>query len=248
MACVEENFLHAENLIGAAMKDAPDVIVLPETWNTGFFPRENLAELADCDGQQVKGRIGSLAKKYRVNIVAGSVANNRGGKVYNTAYVFDREGKCIADYDKTHLFSPMGEDTCFQKGNHLCRFALDGVNCGLIICYDLRFPEASRALAMQGMDILFVVSQWPGVRIGHLKALCAARAIENQCYVINCNACGKAGETVYGGNSGIYEPLGLALIQAGETEASITADCELDALPAMRKAIPVFTDRRQDLY
>jgi len=247
-ACVEENFLHAEKLIGAAMKDAPDVIVLPETWNTGFFPRENLVNLCDTDGQQTALRIGALARKYRVNIVAGSVSNLREGKVYNTACVFDREGRCIAQYDKTHLFSPMGEDKAYEKGTQLCRFALDGVSCGLIICYDLRFPELSRALALQGMDILFVVSQWPGVRISQLTALCAARAIESQCFLVNCNAVGTAGDTVYGGNSAIYHPLGHKLAQAGDAEAILTTACPLEELQGLRSAIPVFHDRREDLY
>ena len=248
MGCVEENFLHAENLIEAAIQDAPDVLVLPETFNTGFFPKGDLTELADRDGQMTKDRIGALAKKYRVNIVAGSVANCRDGKVTNTAYVFDREGNCVAQYDKTHLFSPMGEDRFFQKGTRLCRFTLDGVRCGLIICYDLRFPELTRTLALSGMDMLFVVSQWPGVRIAHLTALCAARAIENQCFVVNCNGCGAAGETVYGGHSAIYDPLGQVLARAGTEEARIGADCDLAGLPSLRNAIPVFTDRRQDLY
>lgn len=247
-ACVEENFLHAEKLIGAAMKDAPDVVVLPETWNTGFFPRENLERFCDRDCEQVKSRIGALAKKYGVNIVAGSVSNLRNGKVYNTACVFDRSGNCVAQYDKTHLFSPMGEDQFYEKGDHLCRFQLDGYECGLIICYDLRFPELARALALRGMEILFVVSQWPSVRISHLTALCAARAIENQCFVINCNACGTAAETVYGGNSAIYHPLGQVLAQCGATESTIATQCDLSVIPGLRKAIPVLTDRRSDLY
>lgn len=247
-ACVEENFLHAEKLIGAAMKDAPDVVVLPETWNTGFFPKENLPECCDDDGAAVKLRIGALARQYRVNIVAGSVSNRKGGKVYNTAYVFNREGTCVARYDKTHLFSPMGEDTAYEKGTRLCRFTLDGVSCGLIICYDLRFPELTRALALQGMDVLFVVSQWPDVRIRHLATLCAARAIENQCYVINCNACGAADTTRFGGHSAIYDPLGQALAQAGAQEELLTGLCDLSVLAAVRRAIPVFTDRRNDLY
>ena len=80
----EENFRHAAGLIEKAMKDAPDVLVLPETWNTGFFPRENLADLCDRDGARVKQEIGALAKKFHVNIVAGSVSNVKDGKVYNT--------------------------------------------------------------------------------------------------------------------------------------------------------------------
>ena len=85
LGCPEENFAHAELLICNAMKDNSDVLVLPETWNTGFFPKENLTESSCRNGYEVNTRIGELAKKYKVNIVAGSVSNVRGGKVYNTA-------------------------------------------------------------------------------------------------------------------------------------------------------------------
>ena len=110
LGCPDENFSLAEKLIGKSIKEQPDVIVLPETWNTGFFPKEKLTDLCCKDGDTVKLRIGELAKKYKVNIVAGSVSNVRNGKVYNTAFVFDRDGEYIAEYDKTHLFTPMGED------------------------------------------------------------------------------------------------------------------------------------------
>ncbi|MBQ1281005.1 MAG: carbon-nitrogen family hydrolase, partial [Oscillospiraceae bacterium] len=181
-------------------------------------------------------------------IVAGSVSNLRNGKVYNTACVFDRAGSCIAEYDKTHLFSPMGEDKYFAKGDHLCAFSLDGIQWGLIICYDLRFPELVRSLALQGMEMLFVVSQWPDVRIGHLTALCTARAIENQCYVVNCNGCGTAGETRYGGTSSIVDPWGKTLALAGTEEEILTAECDLSILQNIRTTINVFADRRTELY
>ena len=244
----EENFRHAAGLIENAMKDAPDVLVLPETWNTGFFPRENLAALCDRDGARVKQEIGALAKRFHVNIVAGSVSNVKDGKVYNTAMVFDREGSCIASYDKTHLFTPMGEDDYFTPGDRLCRFSLDGVSCGLIICYDVRFPELTRSLTVPGLDMLFVVSQWPKVRTFHLRSLTTARAIENQMFVICCNSCGTAGETVYGGNSAIIDPWGETLSLAGENEEILTGDCDLDILKNIRSTIPVFRDRRPSLY
>ena len=94
LGCPEENFAHAEQLICNAMKDNPDVLVLPETWNTGFFPKENLAELSCRNGYEVNNLIGELAKKYKVNIVAGSVSNVRDGKIYNIAFIFDRDGIC----------------------------------------------------------------------------------------------------------------------------------------------------------
>ena len=149
----EENFAKAKRLIREAMASGPDVVVLPETWSTGFFPKERLSELAERDCARVKRELGGLAAELGVNLVAGSVANVRGGKVYNTACVFDRAGNCVAEYDKTHLFTPMGEHAYFTPGDHLCRFRLDGHDCGLVICYDIRFPELTRTLAVQGMSM-----------------------------------------------------------------------------------------------
>ena len=248
LGCPDENFAHAQQMIQDAMAEKPDVLVLPETWNTGFFPKENLSGLCDCDGERVKEEIGTLAAKYRVNIVAGSVSNVRDGKVYNTAMVFDRSGNCIASYDKTHLFTPMGEDDYYTPGDHLCRFSLDGVQCGIIICYDVRFPELTRSLAVEGLDMLFVVSQWPKVRTFHLCTLTAARAIENQMFVVCCNSCGTAGETVYGGNSAIIDPWGQIIASAGENEATLAGDCDLNVLTDIRNTIPVFRDRKPNLY
>lgn len=244
----DENFAHAARLIGDAMAEQPDVLVLPETWNTGFFPKEDLPALCDRDGERVKREIGALAAKHRVNIVAGSVSNVRDGQVYNTAMVFDRQGNLVASYDKTHLFTPMGEDAFYTPGDHLCRFTLDGIRCGLIICYDIRFPELTRSLTVPGLDVLFVVSQWPRVRTFHLRSLCTARAIENQMFLVCCNSCGTAGETVYGGSSSITDPWGETVALAGETEEILTAQCDMQILTNIRGSIPVFRDRRPQLY
>ncbi len=244
----EENFRRAAELIESAMGDKPDVLVLPELWNTGFFPKENLPDLSDREGAQVKQVIGALAKKHRVNIVAGSVADLRGGMVYNTCYVFDRDGKCIASYDKTHLFSPMEEDRFFTPGENICRFTLDGVPCGVIICYDLRFPELCRSMAVEGTDCLFVVSQWPMERIPHLQTLCAARAIENQTFLACCNSCGRADGTVFGGHSMIVDPVGKVLAMADKAETAISAHLDLSQLSNIRNSINVFADRRPELY
>ena len=243
-----KNLAHAKELICEAMREGPDVLVLPETWNTGFFPKERLFELSKgaCDG--VKDCIGGLAREYGVNIVAGSVSSVRGNNIYNTAMVFNRDGVCIAQYDKTHLFTPMGEDSYYTPGTHLCRFTLDGIKCGIVICYDVRFPELIRTLALQGLDMLFVVSQWPKTRTFHLRTLTTARAIENQMFVVCCNSCGTADNTVFGGSSAIINPLGETLSLAGEGEEIISAECNMDMLAEIRGSIPVFRDRRKELY
>ncbi|MBP5153979.1 MAG: carbon-nitrogen family hydrolase [Lachnospiraceae bacterium] len=244
----DENFSLAARLIREAAAAGPDVIVLPETWNTGFFPREDLETYCDRDARRVKREIGALAAELGVNIAAGSVANLRNGKVYNTACIFDRTGQCIAEYDKTHLFTPMQEHVFFEKGGRLCLFELDGMRCGILICYDIRFPELTRTLALGGMDVLFVVSQWPLVRIPHLKTLAKARAIENQMFVAVCNSCGRADGTVYGGGSVIYDPWGTVLAEAGEGPGIISAACDGSILGQIRTSINVFNDRRAELY
>lgn len=244
----EENHRLAETLIRQAAEERPDVIVLPELWDVGFFPRENLKALSDPDCARVTAHMGPLAKELGINIVAGSVACLRRDRVYNTACVFDRGGSLIARYDKTHLFSPMGEDDFFAKGSRLCRFRLDGHQAGLLICYDIRFPELTRAMALEGLELLFMVSQWPDARIPHLRVLTQARAIENQMYLACCNGCGQAGETRYGGSSSIVDPWGQVLCQAGERQQVITADCDFSVTDQIRASMRIFADRRPDLY
>lgn len=242
------NFTRAEALIRDAAAKGADTVLLPETWNLGFFPREGLSELADPDGEKVRACMGSLAAELGVNIVAGSAVTELGGRIYNTAYVFDRAGACAASYDKTHLFTPMGEHAYFTPGDRLCTFTLDGVRCGLIICYDLRFPELTRTLALRDIDLLFVPAEWPGVRIAHWQTLNRARAIENQIFLACCNGCGTAGETVYGGHSAVYDPWGSVLAEAGAGEETILADCDFAVKEQIRNSIHVFRDRRPELY
>lgn len=242
--CPEENFAHVIEEIEKAALEKPDVIVLPETWNTGFLPKEHLPNVCDRDGERVKREIGALAAKHNVNIVAGSVSNLRDGKAYNTAFIFDRQGNCIASYDKIHLFTHMHEEDYYSAGDHLCRFELDGVKCGIIICYDIRFPELARSLAVAGMDVMFVVCQWPKVRDNHLKSLIYARAVENQMFVVCCNSIGK----YYDGFSAVIDPWGEPVAQAGDQEQLLLAECNLENVGRARSSIPVFQDRRPDLY
>ncbi|MDE7220359.1 MAG: carbon-nitrogen family hydrolase [Oscillospiraceae bacterium] len=242
------NFAHAEELVRAAVRaERPDVVVLPETWNTGFFPK-NLSACADRDGERTKAVFSAMAKELNVNIVCGSVANKKADGFYNTAYVFDRTGGVIAEYDKTHLFTPSGEHEHFRSGTHACRFELDGKKCGLIICYDIRFPELTRTMTLEGVDLLFVVAQWPEKRTMHLETLARARAIENQMFLALCNSVGAAGETRCGGHSAIIDPWGEYLARAWDGEETITGEADFSVIEGIRSSINVFRDRRPELY
>ena len=244
----EQNFARAEQLIRKAAKNKPDVILLPELWNTGFAPKAIDPAQADVDGARTKALCGLLAKELGVNIVAGSVLAKKGGTLYNTAYVFDRTGDCIAEYDKTHLFSPSGEAEAYAAGDRIVTFPLDGVTCGILICYDLRFPELCRALALGGAKILFIPAEWRKVATKQMRALLDARAIENQVFAVLCNGCGEAFGTEFGGSSAIVDPLGNVLAQAGTEEETIYAEIDLAMQDQVRKDLPVFLDRRPELY
>ena len=245
----KENFSHAAELVRQAAKLSPDVITLPETWNVGFFPKENLKELADQDCAQVKETFSALAKEYQVNIIAGSAANLRpDGKIYNTACIFDRQGGLVAEYDKVHLFSPSMEHEYFQHGVQPCNFQLDAVPCSLVICYDIRFPELIRSEMLAGSKVQFVVAQWPENRTLHWDTLNRARAIEGQCYLSCTNSVGTAGSVKCGGHSAIYAPMGECLILGGENEQLLTADMDLDVVEDVRSRINVYRDRIPEAY
>lgn len=244
----EENFQRAVALMEKAMTEQPDILVLPETMNVGFFPKEGLSELADVDGKQTKEVFGRFAKEHKVNIVAGSVANKKGQYIYNTSYTFDRDGHVVSEYDKVHGFSPSDEHIHFKGGNQIKNFALDGIKCSSIICYDVRFPELIRTATLKGVDLMFVPAEWPLVRKLHWVTLNTARAIENQMFVCAVNACGYAGETKYGGNSLLVDPWGEEICHLGTEEEIQTGEIDMDIIQGIRESINIFRDRKPEFY
>ena len=235
-------------MVKTAMREDPDVLVLPELWRLGFYPRPIAAHADEC-GAESRGVLAELAQKNHVNIVGGTVANRRGSRVYNTCYVFDRTGREIATYDKTHLFSPSGEKNDFAAGDHTATFRLDGVLCGLAVCYDIRFPELIRKLALEDISVLFLPAAWPASRLSHWQLLTRTRAIENQIYVIAANEAGTDEQGNYlAGHSAIIDPWGEAIAEAGENAAILTARLRPGFRQHIRETIDVFADRRPELY
>lgn len=245
----QKNRQHMVNLLNEAKeKYQPDIILLPETWNVGFFP-QNVSELADdVQINASASLISDWAKTNQTNIVAGSIAIKENGVVKNRAMIFNRAGDLVHAYDKIHLFSPGNEDEYFEHGNSIATFELDGVTCGIIICYDLRFPELTRKIALDGAQLLFVPAEWPFPRVAHWETLSRARAIENQMFVVTSNGVGTAGELRFCGHSGIYNPSGDILAKAEDQETMIYAEINLEEVNEIRSKIPVFRDRKPELY
>lgn len=246
----EANFAHAEALMEEALADGPDILVLPETVNVGFFPTpaEKLAALADEEGWRTKEVFGNFAKVHGVHIVAGSSAVKEDGRIYNRAYVFGRDGALLASYDKIHGFSPSGEPDYFTGGDHTVHFALDGISCSMAVCYDVRFPELIRTETLAGVDLFFLPAAWPIARKEHWVTLAKARAIENQMYLCAVNECGLAGSTKNAGHSLLLSPWGEELLHLGEEEEIKTGTIDTNVIAGIRESINVFRDRRPELY
>ncbi len=245
----DQNYKHAAEMLeqAVASPEKPDVILLPEMWNTGYA-LEQIGAIADKEGTRTKAFFSEFCVKHGVNVIAGSVADSIQGRVKNTIYAFDRQGRVMADYSKIHLFRLMDEEKYLHPGDKSEVFRLEGVQAGTIICYDLRFPELTRKLAAGGAKIVFVPAEWPVPRLNHWRTLLMARAIENQMYVAACNRVGISGGTEFFGHSMVIDPWGEIMVEGGEGEEILAAEIDLDKVDRVRAAIPVFADRRPDLY
>lgn len=234
-------------LMQRALSDQPDVIILPELWNTGYA-LEQLEEIADENGEDSISWLSQFAREHQVALVAGSVATKRQGKFYNTGYTFAADGKLINAYDKVHLFGLMAEDDFLTAGQKESHFHIGSVAASHVICYDIRFPEWTRKLMSQGAELLFVSAQWPTSRIEQWKILLQARAVENQAFVIAVNRVGQGLKDQFNGHSLVIDPLGHRLLETDDSEGVFSAEIDVHQVAAVRGQIPVFDDRRTELY
>jgi omega-amidase len=241
------NLIIMEKLVRQAARSKPDVVVLPETWNTGYFPSK-IIEQADASGKNAVEKMSKLARELQIYLVGGSISEIDNGQVVNSAKVYDRYGLEIASYQKIHLFSPGEENKFYAEGNKVVRFDIEGHSCGVVICYDLRFPELTRRLALDGVEILFVPAEWPHPRLDHWRTLLKARAIENQMFVIGCNGVGQGNGVKFCGHSSVISPWGEIIKEAEEKEGILLAELDTDEINEVRRRIPVFVDRRYSYY
>ncbi|KEK25967.1 hydrolase [Bacillus gaemokensis] len=244
---VKKNIEHVKEKVEAAMQGKPDVIVLPELWTTGY-DLTRLPKISDEEGRQTKELLSKWAKQFAVNIVGGSIAKRTKRGIMNTMYVVSREGEIQSEYSKVHLFQLMDEHKYLIAGDGTGEFTLDGVQCGGTICYDIRFPEWIRVHTAKGAEVLFVVAEWPLARLSHWRLLLQARAVENQCYVVACNRAGEDPNNVFAGHSLIVDPWGEIVVEADKEESILHGKLDLEKIREVRKGIPVFADRRPELY
>lgn len=245
---VQANRTKALSMLAEGVKQGAKLLVLPEMWTTGY-KLDKIRELAEpADGPTIQ-MLKQFAKRNGVEIVCGSMAELCNEHVYNSAYAINRQGEIVAHYRKIHLIGLMKEDTYITAGDCKCMFDLSFGKAGMIICYDLRFTELPRSLALSGCQTLFVPAEWPTPRGRHWVILNTARAIENQMFVIAVNRVGKDEGNVFYGHSMIIDPWGEIIAEGSATEEQvIVAEVDFGSVAEIRKRMPIFTDRRPQYY
>lgn len=241
---VDANLAYIREALHRVAGEGANLVVLPEMWSSGFAYK-NLNELA-LRTSGIVDELLLLSRELKL-VIVGSMPEPNGDKVFNTIYVVDN-GVLAGIYRKIHLFSLLGEDRAFSGGDSWLLAETSIGKVGVIICYDLRFPELSRRLAIEGAQIICVPAQWPKPRQEHWRTLLRARAIENQLFVVSCNTCGTVGKLDFFGMSMIIDPKGELLAEAGEGEVEIIAELDLQSMADWRAQIPCFKDRKPECY
>ena len=241
---VDANLAYVREALPRVAAQGANLAVLPEMWSSGFAYK-NLNELA-LRTKGIVDELLELSARHKL-VIVGSMPEPNGDKVFNTIYVIDN-GALAGVYRKIHLFSLLGEDRAFSGGDSWLLAETTVGKVGVIICYDLRFPELSRRLAVEGAEIICVPAQWPRPRQDHWRTLLRARAIENQLFIVSCNACGLVGKLDFFGMSMIIDPKGEVLAEAGEIEGEIIAPLDLQVMTKWRAQIPCFNDRKLECY
>ena len=241
----EANFSRILSLVDETKIDPGSLIVLPETFATGFSM--NLKVTTEHEPEKTESFLGNLAKKKKCWVTGGLIEPNKTGeKGVNRSVTFSPTGERIGSYAKNHPASIYKEEKFHESGNTVEVFPLDAFHACPLICYDLRFPELFRIGMQKGANLFIVIACWPKIRIGHWLSLLKARAIENQSYVVGVNRTGSDPNMEFGGNSVVIDPKGEILANAGEIESVLSMEIDSSLVAQWREEFPVLKHARPE--
>ena len=244
-----QNLVRISKLAEAAAAAGADLVLFPEAAMVGGASERSLVPFAESLDGPFVGELQSLAVKQSIAIVAGMFEPAESARVYNTVVVVAADGRLIGSYRKIHLYDAFGHresDRIAPGDGQTLVFELGGWRLGVLTCYEVRFPEVARRLAEQGAEALLLPAAWVRgpLKELHWDTLARARAIENTVYVA---AAGQV-SAVYAGLSAIYDPMGVAIVNAGETEGVVTGEVRRERLDEVRRLNPSLAMRRPDVY
>jgi predicted amidohydrolase len=252
------NLETADRLVRVAAADGATLVLLPEKWMV-LGRGDDLQSGAEAlDGPAVTWAR-DTARELSIDLVAGSVSERVADqdKLRNTSLHIGPDGEVRATYRKVHMFDVEVDGTAYRESEHeeagdepVLSITADGAELGLSVCYDVRFPELYRVLAVRGARILLVPAAFTlATTREHWATLVRARAIENQCFVVAANQIGEHAPGLRsGGRSMIVDPWGVVLATAPDSETVITADLDLAAQDAVRERFPSLANRRPAAY
>lgn len=251
-----ENLKRAAELAAEAAELGADFAILPEMFNcpyeTDCFP-----DYAEERGGESWTALLEIARDNGIVLIGGSIPERDAGRLYNTSFVFDRNGKEIAFHRKAHMFDiniegkqAFRESDSFTPGDRATVFEADGHCFGLAICFDIRFPELFRKTALMGAEAIFVPAAF-NMTTGpmHWELSFRMRAVDNQVFTIGCApARARNGKYVSFANSLVCNPWGEVLVNAGEKSGFTLCDINLDEVASVRQQLPILSARRPELY
>ena len=253
----DRNLATAARLVDDAASAGAELIALPEKWNLLGDAEQLEAGAEPLDGPSLTAAAG-WARELGVHLLAGSIAERREGeeRLFNTSVLIGADGSVEAVYRKIHMFDvdvggvAYRESAVERPGNEIVVAEAGGVELGMSVCYDLRFPELYRILAVRGARVIAIPSAFTSVTgRDHWEILVRARAIENQAFVVAPNQVGEAPPHYDShGHSLIVDPWGTVLEEAPEEECFIAAELDLGALADVRAKLPSLANRRPGAY
>jgi predicted amidohydrolase len=253
----EENLTTLQRMIQEAVEGtkALDLICLPECCYVIPTP-ESSDKLAEKVPGVFSEAMARMAKTYGVNISAGSFPEKaEEGKIFNTSLFFNREGKIIGNYRKIHLMDGMNykESDSVSPGNSVTVFNTDVARMGVMVCYDLRFPELPRTMVLKGAEIILVPAAFPSglplpPRTDHWDVLTRSTALQNLVYVVATNQFGHHQDQNYFGRSSLIDPWGTRVVQASGRQEVVYGTIDLEYQKRIRTSLPTWNHRRPELY
>jgi predicted amidohydrolase len=254
----DRNLETADRLVRDAARLGAELVVLPEKWSVMGTGEHMAAGAQPLDGPAISWAQ-SVARELGIDLVAGSIVERVPGreKTSNTSVHVTPDGDVRAVYRKIHMFDVEVDGVRYAESEHeepggeiVVSELASGATLGMSVCYDLRFPELYRILAVRGAEVTVVPSAFTlATTRDHWELLLRARAIENQCFVVAANQIGAAPPgNRSGGRSLIVDPWGLVLASAPDTETAIVADLDFDVLRDVRRKLPSLANRRPGAY
>jgi predicted amidohydrolase len=250
------NLEAAERLVRAAAADGAELVALPEKWNLLAGGEELLAGAEPLDGPSL-GAARAWARELGIHLLAGSVSESAGERAFNTSILIAPDGSDLAVYRKIHMFDVDVGGVAYRESEHeepgeeIVIAEPDGMPAvGLTVCYDLRFPELYRILALRGARLLAVPSAFTlATGRDHWEILLRARAIENQAFVLAADQVGEAAPHFSSfGHSAIVDPWGAVLAVAPDEECFVAAELDLSEQERIRESLPSLANRRPEAY